>query len=81
MTGNITAVSIDCTFQQFIKKKVLEKCLTMLVQGTTQMDPLIKNLTNAGTAFSDAHIATDTANKARKEEALVKKTIKSIFPA
>ena len=62
--GNITAVSIDRPLQRFMRKKVLERDLKGLIQGTTQTDPVIQELTNAVTAFTDAHIATDAANEA-----------------
>ena len=78
--GNITAVSIDGPLQRFMRKKVLEKDLKGLVQETTQTNPIIRELTNAVTAFTDAHIVTNAANEAQKEDALFDKTIESIFP-
>ena len=78
--GNITAVSIDRPLKQFMRKKGLKRDLKGLIQGTAQTDPIIRELTNTVTAFTDAHIATDAANEAQKEDALVDKTIESMFP-
>ena len=62
-----------------MKKKILKRDLTELIQGTTQTDPVIRELTNAVTVFTDARITTNSVNKARKEEKLVDKTIESIL--
>ena len=59
---------------------MLKRDLKGLIQGTVQTDPVIRELTNAVAAFTDAHLLPNKSNKARKEEVLEDKTIECMLP-
>ena len=79
MAGNITAMSVSCPLIRFIKTKVLQRDLKGLIPDATTIDLVAQQLSNAITALMDAHIRTDEANEARREEKNEDKIIKSVY--
>lgn len=65
--GTLASVSIDLPLQQFMRKKVTERDLTGMIPSTAKLDPLLWELTNAITVFSDIHLEQNAANKRKQE--------------
>ena len=77
--GNMTAVSVSCPLIRFMKTKVLQRDLKGLIPDTTTTNPVAQQLSNAVTALTDAHIRTDEANEALREEKLEDKLVSSVY--
>ena len=77
--GNMTAVSVSRPLIQFMKTKVLHRDFKGLIPDTTTTDPVAQQLSNAVTALTDAHIRTNEANEALREEKLEDKLIGSVY--
>ena len=77
--GNMTAVNVSRPLIRFMKTKVLQRDLKGLIPDTTTIDPVARQLFNAVTALTDAHLRTDEANEAQREDKLEDKLIGSVY--
>ena len=72
-------MSVSRPFIPFIKTKVLQQDLKGLIPDTTKINPVARQMSSAVIALTNAHIRTDKANEAQREEKDEDKTIESVY--
>ena len=77
--GPPAGISVNRALIKFLRIKVLERDLEGTRKSSIRSDPMLKQLANAVTTFTDIHLQRDAANEAKLEAANEPKKVEDLF--